>query len=246
MGAPSTFAARSGASLRARLTLASSAHDTAGSPVRARLPRCYGEVTTSAGTGVMHHFRGKFAVSATWVLDQLRKEHAAISGEVKALASSLGQLHRSEGETPATIEAIASRFKGLHTAFLAHRRREEEGLFPTVVQMISEGALRLDIIVAFFAGEAEEDIGAHEEVDQQMLQIAALLDRMGGAQGGETEALARLAEVCEVTFALLERHADKEDALVFPMVARMLSDEQLQAVQRRLQTLPSGTCSGRG
>ncbi len=185
-------------------------------------------------------------MSATWVLDELRKEHAAISGEVKGLASSLEQLRGSEGEAPAMIEAIASRFKALHTAFLAHRRREEEGLFPAVVQMISQDALRLDIIVAFFAGEAEEDIGAHEEIDQQMQQIAALLDRMGGAQGGETGALARLVEVSELTFALLERHADKEDGLVFPMVARMLSDEQLQAVQQRLQTLPSGTRGDRG
>jgi len=172
------------------------------------------------------------------VLEDLKQEHQAIAARARALGQSLTDMAGCSGAPPEEmIERALCQLDQLHRDFLLHRRREEEALFPAVQQSLSEGAPPVDIIAHFFAAEADDDLGAHLEIDGLMAQLALVVDALQRRGSRDAEMAQRLGEVTERAVDLLLRHAKKEDELVFPMMARALTPSQLEGVAHRMRAI---------
>ena len=177
------------------------------------------------------------------VLDDLRREHEAVLARLRALIEEVEREEKGREEwTPEVLDACRERVRSLRKTFVVHRCREEVGLFPDVEQLVSQGAPRVDILRAFFAGEADDDIAAHVAIEERLKEIDALLERLslgdevGAALGGTARSMADL----------LTRHASKENTEVFPMMVRVLSEEQLAEVAKRLADLCGDAAEAEG
>jgi hemerythrin-like domain-containing protein len=106
--------------------------------------------------------------------------------------------------------------------------------------MVSYGEPRVDVLIGFFTGEAEYDIRAHLAVEDKLKRMARLLDSVKVGEAGQEAALKELRDIAGEAKTLLVRHASKEEKVVFPVVARVLSDEQIAAITTRLRDLHSG------
>ena len=167
--------------------------------------------------------------------DELRAEHeVALRGMGEVVEASA--LLRSVSSDKAW-EAVGARLGRLREGLLLHFRKEEEGLFPEVAAMAAQGAPRVDILGQFFGEQADDDLTAHALLRQRMDEMAAVVvEVVKRRRGGGSEA-ERLGTLVEATRDLLERHAGKEDRLVFPMIERVLSPEQMAAVRERMEAI---------
>jgi hemerythrin-like domain-containing protein len=120
-----------------------------------------------------------------------------------------------------------------------HFRREEEGVFPEAQRMVSEGAQGADVFGRFFAQEAEDDMGAHAALARRANEMAEMLGQMQDAGGPDEASARRLLVLAKLTATLLERHAAKEDTLIFPMIEKSLTPAQVDEVRDRLRALGS-------
>jgi hemerythrin-like domain-containing protein len=165
----------------------------------------------------------------------LRQEHQGLLSDIKNLEAAV----RALGATAATSwesvgGTIRDRLEMFHRGLVLHFRREEEGLFPDVREIVSKGAPRADVLGQFFAGEAEEDIGAHAALAGRLQEAMALVDQFARAPTIDQGSAGRLRTLISLTRGLLERHAAREDALVFPMIERSLDVDQVEAVRQRM------------
>jgi len=168
------------------------------------------------------------------VLDDLKREHEAVLAELRALIEEVERVEEGSAElTPEALEACRERVRSLRRTFVVHRCREEVGLFPDVEQIVSQGAPRVDILWTFFAGEADDDIAAHVAIEERLKEIDALLERLPEGE----EVGAALGDTARAMADLLTRHAVKEDTEVFPMMVRVLSEDQLAEVAKRMAEL---------
>jgi len=168
------------------------------------------------------------------MLEELRREHETVLEGVRAMIAEVERVERGAAEpTPEAMAACRQRVHSLRKAFTIHRCHEEVALFPEVEQFVARGAPRVDILGSFFAGEAEEDINAHVEIEDQLQQIDALLQRLSK---GENERAA-LGDTARALADLLARHAKKEDTEIFPLMLRTLTENQLNNIAERLAEL---------
>jgi len=66
-----------------------------------------------------------------------------------------------------------------------------------------------------------------------------MLGQMQDAGGPDEASARRLLVLVKLTATLLERHAAKEDTLIFPMIEKSLTPAQVDAVRDRLRVLGS-------
>jgi hemerythrin-like domain-containing protein len=105
--------------------------------------------------------------------------------------------------------------------------------------MISGGAQGADVFGRFFAEEAEDDMGAHATLSERTSKLLSILADLE-ALGGVDEATSRkLLAIGNATAGLLQRHAAKEDSLIFPMIERSLTPGQVEQVSARLEKIGS-------
>jgi hemerythrin-like domain-containing protein len=175
------------------------------------------------------------------VFQALHQDHAQILSQMKALEEAIRAL------LPATppqqshhLDECRERLRGLRQTFLVHRCREEVGLFPDVERMVAHGLPKVDRVAGFFAGEAEDDIRAHLAVENSLRKMADLLDALKPEEVSGEGARAELLDTAERTHRLLRRHAGKEEDLVFPLIGRLLSEDQIAAVAARMRELCRG------
>jgi len=173
-------------------------------------------------------------------IEELRREHQALRrdiGAIRDLARSVGRSGGGAREDALTTlrDNIEMFLRGLRL----HSRREEEGLFPDVQRMVSERPQRADPLGQFFAGEAEEDLNAHEVLNTRAQDMLNLVHELGQAEALQPQSLGRLRTLAELSRDLLERHADKEDRMIFPMIERSLDADQIEQVRKRLAALGS-------
>jgi hemerythrin-like domain-containing protein len=173
------------------------------------------------------------------LLEGLYREHRSL----RAAATSLRDAIRGLAASPdaAADEAVSGQLRGrlwrFHEALLHHFRQEQEGLYPEAQQLISQGAERGDVFGCFFAAEAEEDLGAHAALGERLEEMMGLLEAAEQAQQLETGPLARLRSMMGLTHQLFDRHADKEDRFIYPMLQQALTSEQRHRVRQRLVEL---------
>lgn len=173
------------------------------------------------------------------LLEGLYREHRVLGMEAAGLQEAVRGLAASPD--PGAESALSGRLRGrlarFHEALGHHFRAEQEGLFPEVQQLISQGAGRGDVFGQFFAAEAEEDLGAHQTLRarvEEMIRVLAAAEQAGRLDAGS---LARLRSVAGLMCDLLRRHADKEDRFIYPMLQQALDYEQRQRVRQRLTEL---------
>jgi len=170
--------------------------------------------------------------------EELRAEHVVALAKMNEFAQAASYLQSGKETTwNRAGEDVRARASELQEALLLHFRKEEDGLFPDVLSMVSRGAPPVDILSHFFGDEADDDLKAHTVVRGRLRDVRALLD--GAAQAGQLDgaAAARLDTLVGLTQDLLERHAKKEHELVFPMIERLLDESQMAAVKERMQEI---------
>ena len=166
-------------------------------------------------------------------IDELRKEHQRLVTELKGLQDSARE---SSDQVPATGR---DRIEMFQHALQIHIRREEEGLFPDARQMVARAPKPLAVLSSFFGSEAEEDVDAHRVLAERTQELLDLIWDISQAAKPDPPSMARLRALLGLTLGLLERHADKEDKLIFPMIERSLVPEQLEQVGERMHALGS-------
>jgi hemerythrin-like domain-containing protein len=174
-------------------------------------------------------------------IQHLLDEHRAIMAEIALLRAAVRDL-AARGE-PALGEAlpVLRRIGHLMEMQLArHARKEDEVLFPAL-----EAIFGTDGTPTAVMRVEHSDIHAQGEVLRQTLhelnEVEHPAIEAGGAQlrslaagGGSAEGLATTAE--EI-IRLLDLHFDKEEQVLFPMAANLLSAAQLTAVGAAMEQL---------
>jgi hemerythrin-like domain-containing protein len=169
-------------------------------------------------------------------IDELRAEHATILVEARQLKEALSEQARG-AISAGGIAEIRERLERFRETMLLHFRKEEEGLFPDVRKMLSDGTLTVDILSQFFSEQAVDDLCAHSDMEDRMREMLDALSKAQQGGGLDDESLANLKQLVVSLQAVLKGHAAKEDTLVFPMIERLLEPEQMEAVRERLREL---------
>ncbi len=184
----------------------------------------------------------ELAMSDGLPTDDLRAEHRDALEQVIALEAAVGALQAGQsGDWAQARVELQRRIKRLREGLLLHFRREEEGLFPDVLTMVSRDAPRVDILSQFFQEEADDDLTAHTLLRARTKDLSDALDEMAQAQEIDATSAARLATLVGLTKDLLERHANKEHELVFPMIERLLDESQMAAASARMREISPKT-----
>lgn len=166
-------------------------------------------------------------------IDELRKEHQRLLTDLKDLQDSARE---SSDQVTATGR---DRMEMFQRALQIHFRREQEGLFPDARQLVARSSKPPAVLSSFFGSEAEEDIDAHRVLAERTQQLLDLVWDISQAVKPDPPSMARFRALLSLTLGLLERHADKEDKLIFPMIERSLEPEQLEQVAERMHALGS-------
>jgi len=170
--------------------------------------------------------------------DELRDEHEHARAAIAEFQRKIDVLcDGTDSSSPEVAGDLRNDLDQLCRSLLLHFRKEEEGLFPDVLQMVSRGAPRVDILGEFFGEETDDDLKAHHLLRGRLRQLRELLDAADKADGLDPETSGRLRALTSATRDLLERHADKEHKLVFPMIERLLDPEQMAAAGERMRAL---------
>jgi len=174
-------------------------------------------------------------------IQELREEHRRLVKDAEDLQTTIGGLSTSpEAAQEATNGHLRARTEQFRDDLLAHFRREEECLFPDVRRAASEGAQRVDILGEFFSAESEDDVSAHTGLAARMDDVTADLASIEQTGRVDDSSSARLRMLMDLVRGLLERRAQKEDALIYPMIERVLSPEQMEQVGQRLWPTSKG------
>ena len=171
-------------------------------------------------------------------LDELRREHQLVLADIADIHTAMRETATSTESARDVIGgSLRSRLDMFRQGILLHFRREEECLYPDARLLISKGAGRADVLGQFFNSEAEEDMRAHHVIANRVSEIAALL--AAGEQQGSLPALSlsHLRTLVGLTHDLLARHAEKEDKMIFPLIERNLSGDQLAIIYERLRSV---------
>jgi len=171
--------------------------------------------------------------------EDLKEEHVALLTEMNDIQSSVRGLMGEEAAALGGGAVLRDELEIFLRQLRIHFRREEEGLFPEAKRMISEGAQGADVFGSFFGEEAEDDMSAHAALARrakEMLEIAVQMEDAGRPDESSAQKLRALAAL---TSGLLQRHAAKEDTLIFPMLEKGLKPDQVDQVSERLKEIGS-------
>lgn len=171
--------------------------------------------------------------------EDLREEHAALLREMQDVQSTIRGLAGADASSLGGAGVARDELEMLRYHLHIHFRREEEGLFPEARRMISEGAKGADVFGSFFAEEAEDDMSAHGALAARTDEMLQLVDQAAASGGPDEDSARKLLALSTLAAGLLQRHAAKEDSLIFPMLQKSLKSEQLDDVRSRLQQIGS-------
>jgi len=168
--------------------------------------------------------------------EELRDEHSTLLAEGRDIQSTVRALLGREEKSLGVSAILEDELEMFRRHLQMHFRKEEECLFPEAQRMISEGAAVGDLFGRFFGEEAEDDMSAHAALFQrtsEMLEVTAVIGESDRSQSKTRELMA----LGNLMVGLLERHAAKEDTLIFPMLEKSLTASQIAEIQSRLDEL---------
>ena len=173
-------------------------------------------------------------------MDDLRREHQLVLADMAEAQAAVQELKPGPGASGrGPGQLLRSRLGQFQEGMLLHFQREEQFVYPE--------ASRAGLLGEFLNSEAEEDMRAHQVIStrtEELISAAEEIERTGDI---DAQGLSRLRTIFGLTHTLLERHASKEDTLIFPMIERGLSAEQLVAMRDHLRDSRAvGDLSGPG
>ena len=171
--------------------------------------------------------------------EDLKDEHVALLTEMNDIQSSVRGLMGGEAASLGGGAVLRDELEMFLRQLRIHFRREEEGLFPEAKRMISEGAQGADVFGSFFAEEAEDDMSAHAALARRANEMLAIAVQMEDAGRPDESSAQKLRALAALTSGLLQRHAAKEDALIFAMLEKGLKPDQIDQVSERLKEIGS-------
>ena len=169
--------------------------------------------------------------------EELRREHEAALSGLRQLRSAVEGHSGDSGGTPALPPEFTRQLDALRNALLLHFRKEEQGLYPDVRKIVAEGAPEVDILGQFFGEAADDDLTAHHLLRARMREARDAAMALGRSEGADASALSALRTAIHLALDLLARHAEKESAVVFPMVVRLLDESQMAAAGERMRAI---------
>ena len=156
--------------------------------------------------------------------EQLKKEHVAIETMLKVLETVLKRLERGEKAEPEHLSEIIDFFKIF--ADRCHHGKEEEIFFPA-----------LEI-----AGIPREGgpIGVMlQEHDQMRALMSGLADAVSRYQAREPDACGEMNRYASGYSAMLRKHIEKENEILFKMAEIHLSPEEEKELAERFESMES-------
>ena len=157
-------------------------------------------------------------------IEQLKKEHAAIETMLKILEVVCGKLQAGEKVEPEHLSQIVEFFRVF--ADRCHHGKEEEIFFP---------ALEM-------AGIPREDgpIGVMlQEHDLMRGLMSGVVEAVGRYVAGEPKAHVDIVRYATDYAAMLRRHIDKENNILFKMAEMHLSPEEETELIDRFEAMES-------
>ena len=155
-------------------------------------------------------------------VEQLKKEHEAIEAMLKILEAVLKRLEAGEKTEPEHLGEIVDFFRGF--ADKCHHGKEEEIFFP---------ALEM-------AGVPKEGgpIGVMlKEHDQMRAHMRGLAEAVSGYQAGKPEAREEMMRHASAYTAMLRKHIEKENQVLFKMAEAHLSPEEEKELAERFEVM---------
>lgn len=153
-------------------------------------------------------------------LEILEACHGRIEQQLRTLEKMLDHLPRHGADTQARQAAMAV-MRYFDTAGRHHHADEEEDLFPRLRQRITE-ATQLERTLA-------ELLAQHQRMEAAW---RALRIQLEAVTQGDADALERGAVT---TFAdLYRQHVARENAEIFPLAARVLTTQDIEALSRAM------------
>ena len=174
-------------------------------------------------------------------IEVLRAEHREILAGIADLRTAVHALEaRGEAAVPAALPAFAAAGRMMATRLLAHSRKEDEALFPALERAFGGDAGP----TAVMRGEhraihAQADLFRRTLDELERVEHPALVaggDALRALAGGGAGA-GRLCAAAREVIELLEAHFQKEEEILFPMAQSVLSEDDLAAVGRGMESL---------
>lgn len=171
-------------------------------------------------------------------LEELRSEHEVALDVMRQVAEEARAITAgAPSEWGLEADRLLWRLRELRRALLLHFRKEEDGLFPDVRAQVAEGAPPKDILSQFFSDQADDDLKAHQLLRQRAQSLLRQLQELQRTGRLDVASCKPLPALADSALDLLRRHAQKEDRLIFPMVERLLDDNQIAAVRERMRAI---------
>ncbi len=152
-------------------------------------------------------------------IERLLQEHRDIMAQIADLRVALRELSaRGDAALPG-VQPVLQRIARLTETQLAqHARKEDAVLFPAVEAVLGADGSSTTVMRV-----------EHTDIHTQTAQLRSLLAKDGNA--------AQLRATAEELIALLDMHFDKEEQILFPMVAQLLDDETLAEIGRKMEAM---------
>jgi hemerythrin-like domain-containing protein len=170
-------------------------------------------------------------------VEGLLQEHQAALGAFDALTDDVAGVIAGATAWEEVAEHLEPRLHALYQLLLIHFRKEEEGLFAEAMELAAEEASEAGLLARFFAEQADDDILAHTTLRIQMREMEALLPDIRETDGAGRRTPGELHDALLFSRDLLRRHARKEETVIFPLIERLLTEEQMAAVRRRIEEI---------
>jgi hemerythrin-like domain-containing protein len=149
---------------------------------------------------------------------QLMQEHDETLRHLQRLNRASKALSEN-GFSKLHFDQILSSLKFIHEEVNHHNWKEEEALFP-VLERYVEGPTRI----------MRKD---HRELYTKFAQLRSAVNRVGKSRKN-VQAVQELAEMCRDVVQVFVNHIHKENYVLFPLVQRFLSREELREVAKKM------------
>jgi hemerythrin-like domain-containing protein len=161
-------------------------------------------------------------LAADHPIRQMVEEHREILHQLKALAELPKLLQQAQAHRPdllARLRVLAANLSATEN----HHKREEEALFPILVEQGIEG------MPAMMSAE-------HGELRALKAELHSLVEQ---AESISFEVFpAKVRSIAQQLVPMLEEHIQKEDGLLYPEALESLDEEQWAEVQTAAQPWP--------
>jgi len=158
----------------------------------------------------------------TKAIEELKRDHALIKRTLAVIDGMLGDGQRPDRLQPEALRQAIDFVRGF--AERCHQAKEERALFPLLAaknETIARGPVHML--------EAEHEAGH--------VLISELEAALPGLEAGETRAQKQATRALLLFSRMLRRHIAKEDDILFPLAAALISEAEAAHLAREIEAV---------